>query len=44
MGTYREWIKSLREKWIGKIVKFNGEKYKVVDVDYNGQQRFHREI
>lgn len=36
MGIYKEWIKSLKEKWIGKIVKFDGEKYKVIDVDYNG--------
>lgn len=36
MGTYREWIESLKKEWIGKRVKFEGNNYKVVDVDYNG--------
>lgn len=36
MGTYREWIESLKKEWIGKDVKFEGNNYKVVDVDYNG--------
>lgn len=36
MGTYREWIESLKKEWIGKNVRFEGGNYKVVDVDYNG--------
>ena len=36
MGTYREWIESLKSEWIGKHVKFEGCIYNVVDVDYNG--------
>lgn len=36
MGTYREWIESRKNEWIGKRVKFEGEIYNVVDVDYNG--------
>ena len=36
MGTYREWIESLKSEWIGKRVKFEGGIYNVVDVDYNG--------
>lgn len=34
--TYREYIDSLKEKWIGKKVEFCGSVYTVVDVDYNG--------
>ena len=26
----------MKEKWIGKTIEQEGEKYKVVDVDYNG--------
>ena len=33
---YREYINSLKEKWIGKKVEFCGSVYTVVDVDYNG--------
>ena len=36
MGTYREWIESRKNEWIGKRVKFEGEIYNIVDVDYNG--------
>lgn len=36
MGTYREYIEDLKREWIGKSVWFENEKYKVVDVDYNG--------
>lgn len=36
MGTYREWIESLKREWIGKQVKFEDNIYNVVDVDYNG--------
>ena len=35
--TYAQYIKNLRERWIGKTVIYNnGVSYKVVDVDYNG--------
>ena len=34
--TYKEYIKNLKNEWIGKKVKYEGEIYKVVDVDYNG--------
>ena len=36
MGTYREWIESLKKKWIGKQVKFEDNIYNVADIDYNG--------
>ena len=34
--TYKEWIDNLKRKWIGKKVTYDSEKYRVVDVDYNG--------
>ena len=36
MGTYKEWIESLKREWIGKHIKFEDGIYNVVDVDYNG--------
>ena len=33
---YEEWIKEKREEWVGREVIFEGHKYKVMDVDYNG--------
>ena len=33
---YKEWIAQMRAKWIGQEVEFEGRKYNVVDVDYNG--------
>lgn len=36
MGTYSEYIESLKKVWIGKSVLFENKKYTVVDVDYNG--------
>lgn len=36
MGTYREWIESMKREWIGKRVQFEENIYNVVDVDYNG--------
>lgn len=33
---YKDWILEMKEKWIGKTIEQEGEKYKVVDVDYNG--------
>ena len=36
MGTYKEYIESLRKKWIGVRVKYQGAEYTIVDVDHNG--------
>lgn len=36
MRTYREYIERMRSEWVGKKVRFEGEVYNVVDVDYNG--------
>ena len=36
MGTYREYIEELKEKYIGKTVRYEGKTHKIVDVDYNG--------
>lgn len=36
MGIYREWIEELKTEWIGKEVIYENNKYKVVDIDYNG--------
>lgn len=36
MRTYKKWIESKKNKWIGKRVKYNEGIYNVVDVDYNG--------
>ena len=33
---YRDWIKAMKEDWIGAHVVFDGYEYTVVDVDYNG--------
>lgn len=34
--TYREFIDTLRSKWIGCQVEYNNNIYKVLGVDYNG--------
>lgn len=34
--TYKEYIEDLKKKWIGKVVMYEGEKYNVLDIDYNG--------
>ena len=34
--TYREGIEKMKKEWVGKKVRFRGEMYTVVDVDYNG--------
>ena len=36
MKKYRTWIEKLKSEWIGKEVIYENNKYKVVDVDYNG--------
>lgn len=36
MGTYKEWIESIKKEWVGEKVLYEGEEYNVVDVDYNG--------
>ena len=33
---YKERIEKLRKEWTGRKVKYHGEQYTVVDVDYNG--------
>lgn len=33
--TYKELIESMRQKWIGAKVLYEGEKHTVVGVDYN---------
>ena len=33
---YKDFIESMKAEWIGKTVRYEGESYKVVDVDYNG--------
>lgn len=33
---YKDYIERLKKEWVGKIVSYQGEKHKVVDVDYNG--------
>lgn len=34
--AYRDMIEEMRKEWTGKEVTFDGKKYTVVDVDYNG--------
>ena len=34
--AYRDYIKSEQQKWIGRTVYYEGQRYLVVDVDYNG--------
>lgn len=34
--TWREYIESMKTKWIGRRVEWDGMPYTVVDVDYNG--------
>lgn len=36
MKIYKEYIEKLKGEWIGKKITFQGKKYNVVDVDYNG--------
>lgn len=36
MGTYREYIEGLRREWRNAEVIYDGCRYTVVDVDYNG--------
>ena len=33
--TYKEMIENMRREWIGARVLYEGEKYTVVDIDYN---------
>ena len=33
--TYREHVQWMKKQWIGKTVIYQGQRYKVVDVDYN---------
>lgn len=36
MRTYREYIETMKKRWIGRKVEFEGNVYTVEDVDYNG--------
>ena len=36
MGTWKNHIETLKNKYIGKKVKYNGGIYTIVNVDYNG--------
>lgn len=33
---WRDYITSLRNEWVGRTVEYDGQNYKVLDVDYNG--------
>lgn len=33
---YRQYIADMKRKWVGQTVLYSGERYRVVDVDYNG--------
>lgn len=35
-NSYKEWIKSLKDTYIGKTVLFENNRYDIIDVDYNG--------
>ena len=35
-GSYKDLIEKQRKEWIGAKVKWQGESYTVIDVDYNG--------
>lgn len=34
--TWKDYIRELKKKWLGKQVRFEGSIYTVVDVDVNG--------
>ena len=34
--TYRDGIEAMKAEWVGKEVSYKGNKYTVMDVDYNG--------
>ena len=35
-GLYKDWVLKIKEQYVGKEVIYENNKYKVVDVDYNG--------
>lgn len=41
--AWKDYIERMKEKWIGKEVSFEGKKYTVVDVDYNGSLMIDKE-
>ncbi len=43
MRSWRNYIASMKRKWIGKKVIFENNEYTVVDVDYNGLLLIDRE-
>ena len=42
-NTWKEHIAELRQEWTGKLVKYQGAIYTVLDVDYNGALLINRE-
>lgn len=36
MGTWRDYVSALREKYVGRRVRYNGGIYTVANVDCNG--------
>lgn len=35
MGTWKDYIDKLKNKWVDKTVEYEGERFKVVNVDIN---------
>jgi len=42
MGTWKEYIERLKRRWIGRTIKYESGRYKVVDIDYNGMLLINR--
>lgn len=40
--TWKDYIRELKKKWLGKQVRFEGSIYTVVDVDCNGVLHINR--
>ena len=40
--AYKDFIESMKQKWIGKKVSFEGQEYTVIYVDYNGALMINR--
>ena len=36
MSKYKDYIQSLKEKYIGKKLRYKGGIYNIVNIDYNG--------
>ena len=33
---YKDYIRQMRDEWIGKKIRYKGKEYNVIGVDYNG--------